>query len=102
MVTREKRETREKKRGLGMYYGSNPTSFSSNMFHHLDGTNEFGFMMSIFQACPYFHLSHVNGKKKVKSTLSLLGMEMCSLVYSKDLILTKLKKLEGAMFWTEG
>ena len=74
-----------------MYYDSNPTSFLSNMFHCLDGTNEFGFMASIFQAHPYFYFSHVNGKKQVKSTLSLTGMETRRLVCSKDLILTKLK-----------
>ena len=39
-----------KKKDPGMYYDSNPTSFSSNVFHHLDGSNEFGFTMLIFQA----------------------------------------------------
>ena len=39
-----------KKKGPGMYYDSNPMSFSSNVFHHLDGLNEFGFTTSIFQA----------------------------------------------------
>ena len=43
----------------------------------------------------------MNGKKKVKSTLSLSGMEMQWLVCSKELILNELKKLEDnveAMF----
>ena len=82
-------------------YDSNPTSFSSNVFHRLHGTNEFGFTTSIFQVHPYFHFSCINGKKQVKSMLSLTGMETRRLVCSKDLILTKLKKLEGnvkAMF----
>ena len=84
-----------KKKGLGMFYDSNPTSFSSNVFHRLDGTNKFGFTTSIFQVCPYFHFLYINGKKQVKSTLSLTGMETRRLVCSKDLILSELKKLEG-------
>ena len=30
-----------KKKGPGMYYDSNSMLFSSNVFHHLDGSNEF-------------------------------------------------------------
>ena len=39
-----------KEKGPGMYYDSNPMLFSSNVFHCLDWSNEFGFTMSIFQA----------------------------------------------------